>query len=509
MKCDQSSNARTLQPVSPHIGKPEIPEMISEDSDDEAYEHRAEGEIGAIDDEDEAEDWDDHDLTGPTPKVLRDVKTPSAKDIEEHNTTHIPAKAWCPWCVAGKMPNPAHRKIDEYERAVPEIGIDYAFMKEKGNDETLTIIVMKDRDTKAISSDVVELKGRGIDGTIERVIENIRRLGYKKIILKSDQEPALVDLINGIIEARDDITIPECSPVGESQSNGMIERAVRSVKDQVRTLRLALQGRIRRRVPQDRAVMTWLVQHSGDTITKHQAGVDGKTAYERIMGKPGHEETLEFGEIVNFKLDTDDLGDLDARWASGVWLGKRWKSIEHLVHTNGEVIKCRAVSRKPLEERWSADAIESIVATPWNHRPSANEGVREARVLPPLPKEEQVDSQPQPREPDVRAPLRPRITKSDLSRWGYSDGCLRCRQMRSGHAEDGSKHSEQCRKRIESEMRREEDPRIKRAEDKHTHFQEEVMQAKKAIDKRAAKAARTRRGGDGEDIAPVNKKRKR
>ena len=62
--------------------------------------------------------------------------------------------------------------------------------------------------------------------------------------------------------------------------------------------------------------MTWLVQHSGDTITKCQAGVDGKTAYERIMGKPGHEGTLEFGEIVNFKLDTDDLGDLRARWAS-------------------------------------------------------------------------------------------------------------------------------------------------------------------------------------------------
>ena len=67
--------------------------------------------------------------------MLRDVKTLSAKDIEEHNTTHIPAKAWCPWCVAGKMPNLAHRKIDEYDRAVPEIGIDYALMKEKGKEE--------------------------------------------------------------------------------------------------------------------------------------------------------------------------------------------------------------------------------------------------------------------------------------------------------------------------------------------------------------------------------------
>ena len=129
-------------------------------------------------------------------------------------------------------------------------------MEDKGDDEHLKIIVPKHRDTNTISSYVVELKGRGIDGTIERIIEDIRRLGYKKIIIKSDQEPALVDLINGIIEAREDITIPECSPVGESQSNGMIERAVRSVKDQVRTLRLAPQGRIRRRVPQDRAVMT-------------------------------------------------------------------------------------------------------------------------------------------------------------------------------------------------------------------------------------------------------------
>ena len=87
------------------------------------------------------------------------MKTPSAKDIEEHRTTDIPAKAWCPWCVAGKKQNPARRNIDECDRAVPEIGIDYAFMKEKGTSETLTIIVMKERDTKTISSDVVELKG--------------------------------------------------------------------------------------------------------------------------------------------------------------------------------------------------------------------------------------------------------------------------------------------------------------------------------------------------------------
>ena len=98
--------------------------------------------------------------------------------------------------------------------------------------------------------------------------------------------------------------------------------------------------------------MTWLVEQAGDCITKWQANHDGKTAYQRLMCQPCCEESLEFGEMVNYKLPSEDLGDLDGRWSSGVWLGKRWKSTEHLVHENGEVIHCRAVSRKPLEERW-------------------------------------------------------------------------------------------------------------------------------------------------------------
>ena len=44
-------------------------------------------------------------------------------------------------------------------------------------------------------------------------------------------------------------------------------------------------------------------------------------------------------------------------------------------------------------------------------------------------------------------------------------------------------------------MRREYDPRIQKSEDKHTHYEEELMRAKHAIDKKADKAARSRRGG--------------
>ena len=115
------------------------------------------------------------------------------------------------------------------------------------------------------------------------MIDNLLKSGHKKVILKSDQEPAIMDLINGVIEARAESTIPENSPVGESQSNGLVERAVRSSKDQIRTLKLALQKRISCRIPPRHSVMAWLVQHAGAVISKYQVNRDGNTAYEHML----------------------------------------------------------------------------------------------------------------------------------------------------------------------------------------------------------------------------------
>ena len=146
--------------------------------------------------------------------------------------------------------------------------------------------------------------------------------------------------------------------------------------------------------------------------------------------------------------------------------------MEHHIGTAAGVTKSYTIERKPLEDRWSKEAVEAIVGTPWRPQPAPDDTTA-PRVLPPLPADQQLRNQLRPREPEVRAPLRPRISKHDLTRWGFTEGCQRCRQLRSGTAEVGTKHSEQFRKRLENEMRRESDPRIKRAEDKHTEFEAE------------------------------------
>ena len=69
-----------------------------------------------------------------------------------------------------------------------------------------------------------------IVGFLPVAVENLVQLGYKKILLKSDQEPALLALLREVKTASGiDVVIPENSPVGESQSNGTIERAVQSI----------------------------------------------------------------------------------------------------------------------------------------------------------------------------------------------------------------------------------------------------------------------------------------
>ena len=106
----------------------------------------------------------------------------------------------------------------------------------------------------------------------------------------------MLDLIAGVVAAREDLTIPQKSPVGESQSNGLVERAVRPSKDQVRTLRLALPKRVGCRVPPKHDLMTWIVQHAGEVTSKYQINRDGKTAYDKVFGKPCRDEIVEFGE---------------------------------------------------------------------------------------------------------------------------------------------------------------------------------------------------------------------
>ena len=111
----------------------------------------------------------------------------------------------------GKAKNRKHSRRQECENKVPVISVDYTFMGEEEKTDAeeregkaeesgrerkeigMPILVMKDRKSKAIYVDVVPEKGRH-PHAIKRMAQNIGMFGYNRIIIKSDQERAIMQL---------------------------------------------------------------------------------------------------------------------------------------------------------------------------------------------------------------------------------------------------------------------------------------------------------------------------
>ena len=99
---------------------------------------------------------------------------------------------------------------------------------EKGRGD-MPILVCRDNKTGWYLACVVPNKGRCVHAAIQ-VCNVLDQLGYKKYILKTDQEPAILELKEIITRNRKDQVLVEDSAVRNSQSTGFIERAVQSIQ---------------------------------------------------------------------------------------------------------------------------------------------------------------------------------------------------------------------------------------------------------------------------------------
>ncbi len=242
------------------------------------------------------EDFDEQE--GRRPKMRRNPNEPTKEEIREHQITHTPFRSWCPECVKARGKATGHPGCEDEERGVPRVHIDYWFMRDGRGEESKTIAVMKDDDTKAIKAHAVPHKGN-VAWVAEMLAKDIEDMGHsKRIIVKSDQEPALKDLVDALKRERESETIIENSKVKDSQSNGTIERAVQEHEGITRTMKLALERRLGKRIRSTHPVTSWLIEHAAATYNRYHVGPDGRTPYERIRGKKYKGEMTEFGQKV-------------------------------------------------------------------------------------------------------------------------------------------------------------------------------------------------------------------
>ena len=264
---------------------------------------------------------------------------------------------------------------------------------------------------------------------------------------------------NDLVKIRQPLkVIPENSPKGESQSNGKIERANRSVKGQFRCLLFALEARLMAKVDLRHPIVSWMVQHGGYLITHFQVDKGGKTPYERLKGKASLKELSEFGEKVHYMpLKTDGgvgPGSLGARYVTGIWLGINERNSEvYIGLPGGGVTSARSIKRLPEDQKWDKNLIEELKGTPWNlsgveNSPKITFGQRgddQDDVPLPVPREE------------IHIPRRVRIGRTDLEQHGFTDSCPGCEASQKNGTPRG--HTERCRNRLMEALRGTDDGR--------------------------------------------------
>ena len=151
---------------------------------------------------------------------------PSAAEIAAHEVSHIPYRAWCTSCVRGRAKSQPHRtththKDDKY----PVVSIDYAFFSSpqtEGGDAATSghdvpVLIVFDRRTKCVFAHLLKSKAADDTHAADVLLQDLQKLGYSTVILKSDQEPSIKALMLAVKKGCVGTLILEWSPVGQQK----------------------------------------------------------------------------------------------------------------------------------------------------------------------------------------------------------------------------------------------------------------------------------------------------
>ena len=450
------------------------------------------------------------EATGPGALAAQPLSSPKSMSSAKraiHDLTHLPYDPGCEICVSTRRPNTHHRAVKS-DRDVPLLVGDYCFPKHSGDAESLTTLVIRVYPYKLFFVCVVPVKGRD-PRIVQRLERFIKECGLVHFTFRSDREPSIVAMLeeacslagrrgqreldssNGTMVSHDDLldvdgsvslepnisdepnnggpvnaptshtAAPEMTHPGESQSNGLAERSVGMWEDQFRTLKHALELRLKHRLPMAHPVTSWLVEHTAWVLNKFHLDSDGRTGYGRLHGREGHERVCEFGERIMWFVPKKMRAKMDQRWRYGIFLGRSLSSDQNYMGlTSGDVICARAIVRVVPGMRWSHEAISKINVTPLTFKSGALDKIEESADphTHPEPAADAGDTQRQSR--------RLKLMDSDVKRFGLTDSCPRCAYLRQNQPllARGVRHNEECRERIYEALRAAGAEKIQRAD---------------------------------------------
>ena len=116
----------------------------------------------------------------------------------------------------------------------------------------------------------------------------LRGLGWKRLLLRSDNERALLAfLIAAAVGLEGVEVIEEAIREVDHGGNGLAEVGVREVKAQTRVLKSHLEERLKRQLYWSEPLATWLGRLSAHCLSRYRFQADWKTRDQRCTGNVG------------------------------------------------------------------------------------------------------------------------------------------------------------------------------------------------------------------------------
>ena len=188
------------------------------------------------------------------------------------------------------------RKELEDGSKVPVVSWDYCFLGARnGTSETEVeqwgdspVLVMHDGVTESIFAHLNPAKRVDFPSCEKGGEDDRQRFG----------EPSILSLLRAVKLAWTGDAVQETSAGGDPQSNSTEESLVNVVKGHVRSIKMAVESASSVEVPADHDLLTWLVAYAASMHRRFAVGRDGKTAYERNVGRRAVPPLAQFGERV-------------------------------------------------------------------------------------------------------------------------------------------------------------------------------------------------------------------
>ena len=203
-----------------------------------------------------------------------------------------------------------------------------------------------------------------------------QQTGVRMFINKIDGKPAMKALKDAAAKALEAVeNISQESSVGDHQANGDIESTVRTLTEQMRATRFALESTLGRQLPHDDPILMWLPTFAGDTVARFRKGPDGMTPWEREQGRKWAGDSLEFGERFFMKEAKERASgavkrDWEPRLIEARYLGQ-YARTGAMTGITADGIVCGRLGCRLLDAGcWDQTCRQDLKGVSWDLRPT-------------------------------------------------------------------------------------------------------------------------------------------